>query len=207
MLYAIGKFLSASVCKVFGRWEVIGRENIPEKGGVMLCGNHVSYIDPPALGAGATRPVHFMAKLELFRIPVLGFLIRHVGAFPVKRGTADRSALKKAVELLKNGEIVGMFPEGTRSLDGKFKPPEPGVGMIALRARVPVVPVALVNTEKLLPPHSFLFKFSRVKVVYGKPVPLDDMDGQGGREAIEEVGRRIMSAIGQLLREHRKAES
>lgn len=207
MLYAIGKFLSASVCKVFGRWEVIGRENIPEKGGVMLCGNHVSYIDPPALGAGATRPVHFMAKLELFRIPVLGFLIRHVGAFPVKRGTADRSALKKAVELLKNGEIVGMFPEGTRSLDGKLKPPEPGVGMIALRARVPVVPVALVNTEKLLPPHSFLFKFSRVKVVYGKPVALDDMDGQGGREAIEEVGRRIMSAIGQLLREHRKAES
>ena len=207
MLYAIGKFLSASVCKVFGRWEVIGRENIPEKGGVMLCGNHVSYIDPPALGAGATRPVHFMAKLELFRIPVLGFLIRHVGAFPVKRGTADRSALKKAVELLKNGEIVGMFPEGTRSLDGKLKPPEPGVGMIALRARVPVVPVALVNTEKLLPPHSFLFKFSRVKVVYGKPVALDDIDGQGGREAIEEVGRRIMSAIGQLLREHRKAES
>lgn len=207
MLYAIGKFLSASVCKVFGRWEVIGRENIPEKGGVMLCGNHVSYIDPPALGAGATRPVHFMAKLELFRIPVLGFLIRHVGAFPVKRGAADRSALKKAVELLKNGEIVGMFPEGTRSLDGKLKPPEPGVGMIALRARVPVVPVALVNTEKLLPPHSFLFKFSRVKVVYGKPVALDDIDGQGGREAIEEVGRRIMSAIGQLLREHRKAES
>ena len=207
MLYAIGKFLSASVCKVFGRWEVIGRENIPEKGGVMLCGNHVSYIDPPALGGGATRPVHFMAKLELFRIPVLGFLIRHVGAFPVKRGTADRSALKKAVELLKNGEIVGMFPEGTRSLDGKLKPPEPGVGMIALRARVPVVPVALVNTEKLLPPHSFLFKFSRVKVVYGKPVALDDIDGQGGREAIEEVGRRIMSAIGQLLREHRKAES
>ena len=207
MLYAIGKFLSASVCKVFGRWKVIGRENIPKTGGVILCGNHVSYIDPPALGGGATRPVHFMAKLELFRIPVLGFLIRHVGAFQVKRGTADRTALRKAVELLESGEVVGMFPEGARSLDGKLKPPEAGVGMIALRARAPVIPVALVNTEKLLPPHSFLFKFSRVKVIYGKPIPLDDLAGQSGREAVDEVGRRIMSAIAELLREHRGVES
>ncbi len=206
ILYPIGKFLCALVCRLFGRWKVIGRENIPPKGGVILAGNHVSYIDPPALGAGATRPVHFMAKQELFRIPVLGFLIRNVGAFPVKRGTADRNALRRAVDLLKSGKIVGMFPEGTRSLDGKLKPPEAGVGMIALRAQVPVVPVALVNTEKLLAPHSLFFRFCHIKVVYGEPVALDDLVGRSGRDAVDEVGRRVMSAIGQLLREHRPAQ-
>ena len=131
MLYAIGKALSAAVCRIFGRWKVLGRENVPTTGGALLCANHVSYIDPPALGGGCPRPVRFMAKSELFKLPVLGFLIRRVGAFPVKRGTADRTALRKAVELLESGEIVGMFPEGTRSLDGKLQEPELGVGMIA----------------------------------------------------------------------------
>ncbi len=203
MLYAIGRALSAAVCRVFGRWKVMGRDNIPTEGGALLCGNHVSYIDPPALGAGATRPVRFMAKSELFRIPVLGFLIRSAGAFPVKRGTADRGALRKAVELLQDGELVGMFPEGARSFDGKLKDPEMGTGLIALRAQVPVIPVALVNTEKLLRPHSFFLRFSRVKVVYGEPVPLADLYGKSGRDAFEEAGRRIMRAVGEMLSRHR----
>ena len=203
MLYWIGKSLSVFICRFFGRWQVIGRENIPLTGGVLLCGNHISYIDPPTLGAGCPRPVHFMAKLELFHVPILGFLIKRVGAFPVKRGSADRSALRTAIELLQGGEIVGMFPEGTRSLDGKLKAPEPGVGLIALRAKVPVTPVALIDTNQLLRPHSFLFRFSRVKVIYGKPVTLDDLADQGGREAVEETGRRIMAAIGKLLGEQR----
>ena len=205
MLYAIGKALSAAVCRVFGRWKVTGRDNIPARGGALLCGNHVSYIDPPALGAGATRPVRFMAKSELFRIPVFGLLIRAVGAFPVKRGTADRGALRRAIELLQEGELVGMFPEGARSLDGKLKDPEMGSGMVALRAQVPVVPVALVNTEKLLRPHSFFLRFSRVKVVYGEPVKLDDLYGKSGRDAVEEAGRRIMQAVGEMLSQHRDA--
>jgi 1-acyl-sn-glycerol-3-phosphate acyltransferase len=203
MLFWIGASLSAMVCRIFGRWQVIGRENIPKTGGVLLCGNHVSYIDPPALGARANgRPVHFMAKLELFQIPILGLLIKAVGAFPVKRGTADRAALKKAIELLQSGEVVGMFPEGQRSLDGTLLPAEAGVGMIVLRAKVPVIPVGLVNSNKLLPPHSIFPKFTRLKVVYGKPVPLEDLYDKGGREAIEEVGKRIMAAIAELLEEH-----
>lgn len=205
MLYWIGKNLSAAMCRIFGRWKVIGRENIPRTGGVLLCGNHVSYIDPPALGGGATRPVHFMAKIELFQVPVLGFLIHHVGAFPVRQKTADRAALKKAVELLQAGEVVGMFPEGTRNPHPEeLMPAEPGAGIIVLRAQTPVIPVALINTEKLLPPHSVFLKFSQVKVVYGKPVELSDLYGQSGREAVEEAGRRIMAAIDELLREHRK---
>ncbi len=196
MLYWIGKTLSRCICRFFGRWVVIGRENVPHKGGVLLCGNHTSYIDPPALGAGCPRPVHFMAKEPLFRVPVLGWLIKGVGAFPVRQHTADRAALRMAIDLLQKGECVGMFPEGTRNMDpGTLMPPEPGVGLIALRAGVPVIPVALINTAKLLPPHSIFFRLSRVKVIYGEPVDLADLHGQSGREAVEEVGRRIMGAI------------
>lgn len=200
MFYWLGKSLARVVCRVFGRWQVFGRENIPKKGGVMLCGNHASYIDPPAMSGAASRTVHFMAKSELFKIPILGFLMKHVRAFPVKRGVADRGALKKATDYLQNGEVVGMFPEGTRNPDpSKLMKPEPGVGMIVLRAEVPVIPVALVNTHKLLPLHSVFFHFTRVKIIFGPPVPLDDLYGQSGREAVEEAGRRIMAGIEELI--------
>lgn len=208
MLYAIGKALSRFICRVFGRWTVIGRHNIPRRGGVLICANHVSYIDPPALGAAATRQVHFMAKEELFQTPVLGYLIARVGAFPVKQKTADRAALRRAMELLKAGRVVAVFPEGTRNPDpSRLLPAELGVGMIALRAKVPVIPAALVNTDKLLPIGAKFFRLSRVKVVFGEPVALEDLYDDTGHEAFEEVGRRVMSAIGSLLDQHRSQTS
>jgi len=176
LVYWLGSTLSRLVCRLFGRCEVIGTSNVPETGGVLLCANHVSYIDPPAVGAGSPRPVRFMAKSELFRIPVLGAIISGAGAFPVKRGTADRAALRKAIEYLQVGEVVGMFPEGKRSMDGTLLEAELGVGMIALRAQVPVIPVGLVNTHKLLPPHSCILHFSRVRIVFGPPVELTCTD-------------------------------
>ncbi|MCX6345117.1 MAG: lysophospholipid acyltransferase family protein [Armatimonadetes bacterium] len=203
MLFWIGANIAAMICRIFGRWQVIGKENIPKTGGALLCGNHVSYMDPPALGARVGRRVHFMAKIELFQIPVFGFIIRKVGAFPVKRGTADRGALKQAIEYLQNGEVVAMFPEGQRSLGRGLQPAEAGVGMIVLRAKAPVIPVALINSDKLFPPHSAFLHFTKLKVVYGKPVKLDDLYAQGGREAIEEVGKRIMAAIGELMEKHK----
>ena len=203
VLYLIGKNLCAGICRFWGRWEVIGADNIPETGGVLLCGNHISYMDPPALGGGAKRQVHFMAKEPLFRVPVLGYLIRKVGAFPVHQNSADRAALKTAIEYLKAGEVVGMFPEGRRRFDGKLGKPLPGASMIVLRADVPVVPVALIGTDKLLPPHSSTLKFSRVKVVYGKPITFDDLKDLQGREAMDKIGERIMTAIGELIEEYK----
>ncbi len=203
MLYQIGKVLSWAAAKSIGRMTVIGRENIPRKGGVMVCGNHVSYADPPVLGAACPRPLHYMAKIELFRVPVLGKLIEWVGAFPVQQRTADRAALKKAVEYLEKGEAVGMFPEGQRVFGGQLGEPLPGVGMIVLRAKAPVVPAALIDTARFLPPHKFFPRFARVKVVFGKPLDLSDLYDKPGREAVEEVGNRIMSAIRELIEKHR----
>jgi 1-acyl-sn-glycerol-3-phosphate acyltransferase len=146
-----------------------------------------------------------MAKQELFKIPVLGWLIKAVGSFPVKQHSADRNALRTALELLSKGEVVCIFPEGTRSLDGKLLPAQAGIGMIAIKSRAPVVPVALIGTERVLPPHSFFFHFSRVTVVYGRPMTFDDLYNRGlEREAVEEVGRRIMSAIASLLEKHKR---
>lgn len=203
MLYAIGKAMAVAIAVIFGRLKVIGRENIPREGGVMICANHISYADPPVLGAGAPRPIHYMAKIELFQIPVLGFLIKHVGAFPVHQRTADRAALKTAADYLAKGEVVGMFPEGQRIFGGQLGEALPGVGMIVLRAKALVIPAALINTDKLLPPHKLLPRFSHVKVVFGPPVPLDDLYEQSGREAVEEVGKRIMAAIGELIESQR----
>lgn len=203
MLYQFGKLISWLLAKLIGRMTVVGRENIPRKGGVMVCANHISYADPPVLGAASRRPLHYMAKIELFQIPVLGKLIKWVGAFPVQQRTADRAAIKKAIEYLEKGEVVAMFPEGQRVFGGQLGEPLPGVGMIVLRAKAPVIPAALIRTDKFLPPHKLLPKFSRVRVVFGEPVKLDDLYDQSGREAVEEVGKRIMAAIGALIEQNR----
>ena len=198
-MYWIGWFLCRLLYMTFGRWKVIGSENVPKTGGVILAPNHVSYSDPPAAGCGIRRPVHYMAKKELFETPVLGFLIKSVGAFPVKRGTADRAALKKAIETVKNGKVICVFPEGTRSPNGNLLPAESGIGMIALKSKAPVVPVALIDTDRLLPAHSKCFHFARVRVIYGKPLTFDDLYERGmDREAIDEVGKRVMAAIAGL---------
>lgn len=198
MLYRFGRLLSKFLFKLTGGLESSGFEHIPRTGGVIVCSNHISHLDPPAVGAGMSRQVHFMAKEELFKVPVLGELIRRVGAFPVMRGTADRRALKRAIELLNEGRVVGLFPEGTRSPDGKLRCPEPGVGLIVLKSGAPVVPAAVSGTNRVLPLGSSRLRHHRCRIEYGSPMRFDDLGGSCDRSAIEEVGRRIMSAIAEL---------
>ncbi|UFJ42805.1 1-acyl-sn-glycerol-3-phosphate acyltransferase [Brevibacillus humidisoli] len=176
---------------VFYRWQVIGAEHIPKKGPVILCANHISNLDPPLLGSGIERQVHFMAKEELFRIPILSFLITQFGAFPVRRGAGDRAAIRATLEVLQQGKILGIFPEGSRSKTGQLKPGQPGAAMFALRSEAQVVPVAIIGPFRLFRP---------VKIVYGQPIDLSRFrQGKSNSNTLREVTELIMQQIQQLI--------
>lgn len=185
---------------MLGGLSAAGEENIPATGGVILAPNHRSLADPPVVGCGMKRQVHYMAKEELFRVPILGALIRAVGSFPVRRGTADRAALRQAIRLLEDGRVVCIFPEGTRSTDGRLKDPELGIGLVALKSRAPVVPVAVIDSDRVLGSGMKFPRRHRIRLIYGRPIGFPDLyEGNHGRGALEEVGRRTMSAIADLL--------
>lgn len=197
--YRLAATPAAFLLRVFGRLVVHGRENVPATGPVILVSNHLSHLDPPLLGTVCGRYVCFMAKEELFRVPGLGWWIAQFGAFPVRRGAADRAALRQAQQVLREGGVLAIFPEGHRSEDGHLQVGEDGAGLIALRARVPIVPAGITGTNTVLPPHSVRLRFGRVSVRFGAPFTLDDLYGQTGRESVSEATRRIMAAIAALL--------
>jgi 1-acyl-sn-glycerol-3-phosphate acyltransferase len=202
MLYYLGCFLFRVFFKIFCRWEVEGREHIPRSGGFILAPNHVSYLDPPLAGAAMTRPVYFMAKSELFASPIFGRIIRQTHAFPVSRGGADRQALKKAQQLLQDGQVVVVFPEGRRSEDGRLQEAELGLALIAARAGVPVVPVAFIGVDRVLPRGKIFPRPGKVKVQFGAPVCLDlAANARISREALQPFMDKIMSALRAMLPE------
>lgn len=202
MLYYIGRFLCWLFAKVFGRVTVIGRDNVPATGGVLLAPNHTSYIDPPLVGTSLRRPVWFMAKAELFAVPVLGPIIRRVHAFPVKRGAADRAAMRQAHELLVGGAALTVFFEGGRSRDGRLSEPSLGAAMIALRAHVPIVPVAVIDADKLMPREGGV-KFTHVTVIFGQPLTFPHLDGKhADREALREVSETVAREVAALMCQH-----
>ncbi|MGG1687567.1 lysophospholipid acyltransferase family protein [Pseudalkalibacillus sp. NRS-1564] len=192
-LYGVGKGLFHFYFKVFNRVTVVGRENIPKDKGILLCSNHINNLDPPLVGAMFPRDVHFMAKSELFTIPVLGKLIHKVGAFPVKRGMSDKQALRSGMKFLKDGGVVGLFPEGTRSKDGELGEGLSGAGFFALRPEVMVVPCAIKGSYK---------PFGRLKIVYGKPVDLSPLREEQG--AAKKATQAIMKEIQDLIEIHHK---
>lgn len=133
---------------------VYGQELVPTQGPALVVSNHASYFDPPFLSCAMARPVAFMAKEELFNVPLLGPAIRLYGAYPVKRGSGDRGALRAALTALGDGWLVGVFLEGTRTEDGRIHQPKLGAAMIAAKAQVPIIPVSLGGVEKIFQPGS-----------------------------------------------------
>ena len=197
--FYVSKFFVKLFFIVFTRWKVKGEENIPSQGPVLIVANHLTNADPPLLCVSLNREVRFMAKEELFKIPVLGWIIPRMRAFPVRRGTADRRALRRAMDLLKRGEVVTIFLEGTRSEDGTLQDPELGFALIALKTRAPVVPMALIGTDTVLPRHCWHFKVGKVRVRIGKPMTFPDLyDGKTKKPDLETVGRRVMAEIARL---------
>lgn len=155
--------------KVVYRIKVSGGENIPLKGGVILAANHVSYLDPVVIGVGSRRKVNFLARHDLFRNPLFAWIIRSLGAFPVKRNSADLSALKEAIKRLKSGKTLLIFPEGTRQ-DVLTQKAHPGIGFLAAKTGVPVIPVFIKGTETALPKKAKFLRKSRIFVHFGKSI-------------------------------------
>jgi 1-acyl-sn-glycerol-3-phosphate acyltransferase len=177
------------------RLDARGRENIPAGGCVLAC-NHVSSFDPWPLGMPLwpRRFLRFMAKSELYWFP-LSLLIQAAGAFPVHRGQRDTAAIETAVRLAREGNVIAMFPEGTRRTKGLVKRwearPRSGAARIALEAGVPLVPAAVKGTDKLT-------RLARLRIVYGPPVEIDDLRGRDVGEAAREATDRLMARIGEL---------
>ena len=193
MFYKIFKVL----CRIwFGlvlRTRVIGAENIPKDGAFILAANHVSNWDPPFLGTFMSREVCYMGKEELFSNPVMAWVCRNLHVFPVKRGAADKSAIKTAIKLLKDGKCFGIFPEGTRSKTGKLGKAEPGVSLIAAMTKAPIIPAAIVNTEKIFSREKFL---PRLAVVYGKP--MNFTGSTKDKQALADFAHELMQEIAKL---------
>jgi 1-acyl-sn-glycerol-3-phosphate acyltransferase len=190
--------------RLYNRWEVSGREHVPDRGGVLLFANHTSYADPPIVGPACPRPVNFMAKSELFQIPVLAPFIRRTHAFPVHRGSADQQALRHALRLLKKEEVLLVFPEGTRSPDGRLLSFEAGAAFIALASGAAVVPVALDGADQLLPRGAPVLLPGKLRVSFGPPVELSDLRAQRrSREVLQETCDRMQAALAALLPPHR----
>ena len=193
MFYSIFKIL----CRIwFGKiltTEVIGAEKLPKDGGFILAANHVSNWDPPFLGTFIDRIINFMGKEELFKNPVMAAICRGLNVFPVKRGAADKSAIKNAIKILKSGKCLGIFPEGTRSKNGKLGKAESGLSVIAAMTKAPVIPAAIIGTEKIF---SAQKKFPRLCVVYGEP--LQFTGNAKDREDLNDFAQKIMSEISKL---------
>ena len=186
----------------FARVEVTGKENVPRKGPLIVAANHFNNADPPVLGATMPRRLAFMAKNEMFQWPILGLAARLGGAFPVRRSEADLGALRKATGVLRSGEALAMFPEGTRSTDGKLHKAHPGTALLALRSEAPILPVAISGTENVvlirLPLDLLRRRRPHVRVVVGQPFFLPPVE----RITADEVNRCtdiIMGRIAAML--------
>jgi 1-acyl-sn-glycerol-3-phosphate acyltransferase len=194
--YSFVAIVSWPVTKFLYRLQATGVEHVPKEGGFVLAANHTSNFDPWPLGIPLFphRTLRFMAKVELFN-PVLKPILYAGGAFPVRRGEADHEAIEKAVALAREGEVVVMFPEGTRRRKGlrkKFEAkPHSGAARIALAAGVPLVPAAVKGTDRLA-------RLGPLRVAYGPPIPLDDLTGRPPREAAETATDRLMVEINRL---------
>jgi len=188
-LYNAAKYTIAIVSSIAWRVRATGRENVPMDGPLIVACNHRSYLDPPILGTYCRRPLAYMAKAELFRIPLLGPAIAAVGAYPVEREGSATAAVKRSLDVLKRGGAIGIFPEGTRNLDGTVEARE-GVALLAALSKAPVVPAALTGTARA-------GSFHQIKVAFGPALRLP-AERKATREDLAKFTDDVMSAIGAL---------
>ena len=197
--YSASRSAIDAVVGLVNGWDVQGRENVPQGGGLIVASNHLSFWDPPLVGAAAVRELHFLAKEELFRTPLLGPLIRAFNAIPIKRGAPDLKGLSRALEVLQGGGGLLLFPEGSRMRDGRLHPARPGLGLLASNADVPIVPCYTRGTNR---PGRWFFRLEKLRIWFGRPRTWQEYAGAGdmepGRALYRRIGEGVMSAIAEL---------
>ncbi len=166
----VSKLFVLPIYKFLFRGHLIGRENIPQKNSFIMVSNHGSLLDPPLLGHALGCNISFMAKAELFKIPLLGVIIKACGAYPVKRGLVDKSTIKTACEKLSNDNCIGIFIDGTRQKNGRVNKPKQGAALLAFKNQKLLLPVAIVNSHRLIRFKFFIPLFSKIIIKVGKPV-------------------------------------
>ena len=193
-LYTFARTLLPWLFQLLMPSRVYHAQNMPKQGGVVLCCNHASMTDPLRLAYSQRRQIFFMAKEELFRNPLVKFVITALGAFPVSRGRGDKQAISNAEQLLKDGNVLGIFIEGTRSKDGSLQRPKPGAVLLAYRSGVPVLPCCITAKEGGLPG-----TFRTSIVSYGKPIAPEELGIENGTPSeLRNASRMVMDKIAEL---------
>ena len=193
------KKLVVPIVRVLFPYRIIGRENIPPagSGGLILCCNHISMFDPVWLLIGQKRHIFFMGKEEAFRKRLPAWILRQVGAFPVSRGKGDTGALDEAEHILRQGEVMGIFPEGTRSKTGELLRFKSGTMVLAAKTQTPVLPVCIVTKNQKVKP------FRRTTVVFGEVLTPEALSLTGESPNLRAGTRTLMAAVQKLMEEHR----
>jgi 1-acyl-sn-glycerol-3-phosphate acyltransferase len=177
MFYKFARYIGCILSFLFWPIKINGKEYFNKKGPLIFAANHVSYLDPIALGVANKRQIHFIAKKEIFEVPILGIIVKYFGAIPVDRKRANLISIKKSLSILKEGKILGIFPEGTRSLNGKLMALNAGLIKIAFKSNVPIIPIGINGTYDIYPPGQKIPSFLKRKYIYinvGKPIYLDN---------------------------------
>lgn len=195
----VGRPTIGTLVRLVAPLRVYGAERVPGDGGLVVAANHFSWIDPPALGAASPRILYYMAKIEAHRVPGLGQLMRTFGAFAVRRGESDREAVRIMREIVRDGNALGMFAEGSRQRSGVPGPVQPGAAMVAINEGVPVVPAAIHGSHEWR-----LGNFKPVSVAWGEPMVFDGLarGGRGYREASLELERKLRELWEWLVEMH-----
>lgn len=197
MVYRICWAIARAIMRIVFGMRIRGVENVPPTGAVILAANHMSLLDPVAVGSAVWRPVVFMSRSEPFKLPILSWLLPRIYVIPVERGASDLSAIKTAIRVLNDQKAFGIFPSGTRGKEGKVEPFKTGVAAIALRTGATVVPTAVIGTYEVLP-YGGKFRFYRpVEVVFGKPIELKAE--KADKEALERLTEEIERAVTAML--------
>lgn len=195
MTYYVSRFIFWLIIKVYLGYRVKYRENFPAEGPFIIASNHLSFLDPALVGNALRRRVSFLAREDLFKNRIFNLWGRAVGAIPVKRGRFDLSAMKGSLQRLKKGEVVALFPEGTRSVDGFIREAKAGVGFLAVKAGVPIVPLCIKGTDKALPKGAIFIRLKPVAVYVGKPVAPERFLKANGEYDYQALSQEAMKRV------------